>query len=223
VKSIFSKSGSQPGGRPPAAVELEPQGVLAASSPGPGKPPVYAFAPLSVVRSRPALRNRICTRRRPLPPPFATLWARYRRAPALSQWCCPTPRSASSCWTLIRCPAAPPKLFPFSVSACARWFRSTWSTRLSYQVLLENKQECKVLAAVIPVPFWPNMKRLSIRPAMNRGRVAFEPGGLAGIDSLEAVLAVSLNGLTLTTCITNGETCCSIARSICPKTLRAAR
>jgi type IV pilus assembly protein PilM len=44
-------------------------------------------------------------------------------------------------------------------------------------------------------------------------QAGYEPGAvlpsslaaLAGIDSLEAVLAVSLNGLTLTTCITNGE------------------
>jgi type IV pilus assembly protein PilM len=48
VKPILSKVklGSRPGARPPAAVELSPQGVLAASSPGVGQPPVYAFEPL---------------------------------------------------------------------------------------------------------------------------------------------------------------------------------
>ena len=48
MNSILSKAklGSQLGARPPAAVELSPQGVLAAATPGAGKPPVYAFEPL---------------------------------------------------------------------------------------------------------------------------------------------------------------------------------
>jgi len=48
VSSILSKAkfGSASGARPPVAVELSPQGVLAAATPGPGEPPVYAFEPL---------------------------------------------------------------------------------------------------------------------------------------------------------------------------------
>jgi len=48
LNSILSKArlGSQIGARPPVAVELSPQGVLAAASPGASKPPVYAFEPL---------------------------------------------------------------------------------------------------------------------------------------------------------------------------------
>ncbi len=46
MKSIFSKHGSQLGARPPVAVELSPQGVLAAASPEPDQPHVYAFEPL---------------------------------------------------------------------------------------------------------------------------------------------------------------------------------
>jgi hypothetical protein len=43
--SILSKAkpGSQSGARPPAAVELVPEGVLAAALHTPGEPPVYAF------------------------------------------------------------------------------------------------------------------------------------------------------------------------------------
>ena len=41
-----SNSGTQHGGRPPAAIELTPDGVLAASLPGKNEPPVYAFEPL---------------------------------------------------------------------------------------------------------------------------------------------------------------------------------
>jgi type IV pilus assembly protein PilM len=49
VRSILNKAkiGLQPGGRPPAAVELSPEGVLAAALPGSGGAPVYAFVPLS--------------------------------------------------------------------------------------------------------------------------------------------------------------------------------
>ena len=48
MKSILSKVklGTEPGGRPPVAVEVAPQGVLAAASPGLGQPPVYSFEPL---------------------------------------------------------------------------------------------------------------------------------------------------------------------------------
>ena len=48
MRSILSKVkvGSEPGGRPPAALEIAPEGVLAAALPGPGQPPVYAYQPL---------------------------------------------------------------------------------------------------------------------------------------------------------------------------------
>src|SRR5580658_9257524 len=49
MSSILNKAklGTQPGGRPPAAVEITPEGVLAAAIPAPGQPPVYAFEPLA--------------------------------------------------------------------------------------------------------------------------------------------------------------------------------
>src|ERR1700752_5492738 len=40
------KSGSQPGGRPLAAVELAPEGALAAAIPAPGQSAEFAFAGL---------------------------------------------------------------------------------------------------------------------------------------------------------------------------------
>ena len=42
-----SKARVQAGGRPPAAVELMPEGALAAAMPGKGGTAVYAFAPLA--------------------------------------------------------------------------------------------------------------------------------------------------------------------------------
>ena len=41
-----AKIAAKSGGRPPAALELSPEGVLAAAIPAPGQPPVYAFQPL---------------------------------------------------------------------------------------------------------------------------------------------------------------------------------
>jgi len=48
VNSLLSKAklGTQPAARPPAAVEITPEGVLAAAIPALGQPPVYAFQPL---------------------------------------------------------------------------------------------------------------------------------------------------------------------------------
>jgi type IV pilus assembly protein PilM len=77
---------------------------------------------------------------------------------------------------------------------------------LSYQVLTENKTECKVLAAVIPGPILQEYED-AVRAA------GYEPGAvlpsslaaLAGLDSMEAVLAANLSGLALTTTITNGQ------------------
>ena len=48
MPSILAKAkiAAHSGGRPPAAVEIAPEGILAAAIPGPGQPPVYAFQPL---------------------------------------------------------------------------------------------------------------------------------------------------------------------------------
>jgi len=48
LSSILSKAklGTEPGGRPPSAVEITPEGVLAAVIPAPGQPPAYAYQPL---------------------------------------------------------------------------------------------------------------------------------------------------------------------------------
>ena len=77
---------------------------------------------------------------------------------------------------------------------------------LSYQVLTENKIECKVLAAVIPGPILQEYEA-AVRAA------GYEPGAvlpsslaaLAGLASMEAVLAANLSGPALTTTITSGQ------------------
>ena len=45
---IETKFGARAGARPPTAVEVTPEGVLAAAVPAPGQAPVYAYAALPV-------------------------------------------------------------------------------------------------------------------------------------------------------------------------------
>jgi type IV pilus assembly protein PilM len=77
---------------------------------------------------------------------------------------------------------------------------------VSYQILLETKTECKVLAAVLPGPV------LAEYEAVVR-RAGFEPGAmlptslaaLGAIDSADPVLIANLSALALTTAITHGQ------------------
>ena len=207
MNSILSKTGSQIGARPPAAVELSPQGVLGAASPGPGKPPVYAFEPLPQGALIPGIGEH--NLRAP------ELVANAMRA-ALGQV---SPRTRSVTLvvpdTVVRvfvldfdslpgkaAEAIPVlrfrlrKMVPFDVEHAG----------LSYQVLVETKSECKVLAAVIPGPILQEYEA-AVRMA------GFEPGAvlptslaaLGAIDSAEPVLAANLGALALTTSVTQGQ------------------
>ncbi len=207
MNSILSKTGSQLGARPPAAVELSPQGVLAAATPGVGKPPAYAFEPLPQGALVPGIGEH--NLRAP------ELVANAMRA-ALGQV---SPRTRSVTLvvpdTVVRifvldfdslptkaAEAIPVlrfrlrKMVPFEVEHAG----------LSYQVLVETKSECKVLAAVIPGPVLQEYEA-AVRMA------GFEPGAvlptslaaLGAIDSAEPVLAANLGALALTTSVTQGQ------------------
>ena len=77
---------------------------------------------------------------------------------------------------------------------------------LSYQVLVEKKDEVKVLAAVLPGPVLAEYEA-AVRAA------GYEPGAvlpsslaaLAAVDSLEAVLVANLSPVAITTSISNGQ------------------
>ncbi|MGA2809227.1 MAG: hypothetical protein ABSE87_13940 [Terracidiphilus sp.] len=207
MKSIFSKTGSKPGGRPPAAVEIEPQGVLAAASPGPGQPPVYAFEPLPAGALTPGIGEQ--NLHAPEAVAAAIRNALGQVSPRTRAVTVVLPDTAARVFVLDfdslpgRAAEALPvlrfrlrKMIPFDVEHAG----------VSYQVLLENKQECKVLAAVIPGPILAEYEAAVHQAGYEPGAVLPSSlAALAGIDSLEAVLAVNLTGLALTTCITNGE------------------
>jgi len=209
MNSILNKAklGSQPGARPPVAVELSPQGVLAAASPGVGKPPVYAFEPLPQGALVPGIGEQ--NLRAP------ELVANAMRA-ALGQVSPRTravtlvvpdtvvrvfvldfdslPSKAAEAIPVLRFRLR--KMVPFDVEHAG----------LSYQILLETKSECKVLAAVLPGPVLAEYEA-AVRMA------GYEPGALlptslaalGAIDSADPVLIANLSALALTTAITHGQ------------------
>jgi type IV pilus assembly protein PilM len=203
LNSPFHKPKTSTAGRPPAAVELSPEGVLAAALPG----PVYAFAPLHPgallpgigepnIRSAEAVSDAIRS--------------------ALSQV---SPRSRAVTLilpdTVVRVfmldfdtlPARPAeaisvlrfrlrKMVPFDVEHAG----------VSYQVLSQQKNEWKVLTAVLPGPILAEYEAAVRAAGYDPGAVL--PSSLAAleaIDSMEAVLAANLSPLALTTSIANGS------------------
>ena len=207
MNSILSKAGIQPGHRPPAAVEISPDGVLAAASPAPGQAPVYAFAPLAAgaivpgigepnVRAAEALSSAI----------HSALGQVSARSHAITlvlpdnavrvfvlDFDSLPPRPAEA-MSVLRFRLR--KMVPFDVEHAG----------LSYQVLTESKSECKVLAAVMPGAILAEYES-AVRAA------GYEPGAvlpsslaaLAALDSMEALLIANLSHMALTTTIVNGN------------------
>jgi type IV pilus assembly protein PilM len=207
MNSPFNNSGSKPGGRPPAAVELSPDGVLAAALPGPGQPPVYAFQPLPPG----ALVAGIAEPNLRAPDAVA---AAVRNAFAQVS---PRKRAVTLVLpdTVVRVfmldfdslPARPAEAFPVLRFRLRKMIPfDIEHAGISYQIMEESKTECRVLAAVIPGPILAEYEA-AVRAA------GFEPGAvlpsalaaLETIDSMEAVLAANLTPLALTTSITSGR------------------
>jgi type IV pilus assembly protein PilM len=207
MNSIFSNHASQLGARPPAAVEISPQGVLAAVVPGPGQQPVYAFEPLPngalipgigeqnlraperVANAIRAALSQVAPRTRAvtLVLPDTVVRVFFLDFDSL-------PAKAVEVISILRFRLR--KMVPFDVEHAG----------LSYQVLSESATECKVLAAVLPGPVLAEYEA-AVREA------GYEPGAvlptslaaLGAIDSPQAVLAANLSAVALTTSITAGE------------------
>jgi len=209
VRSILNKASSaaKPGGRPPAAVELSPEGVLAAALPGSGDAPVYSFVPLppgalipgigepnirAVEVVSDAIRSALGyvsprTRAVTLVLPDTAVRVFMLDFDSL-------PARAYEAIPVLRFRLR--KMVPFDVEHAG----------VSYQVLAQNKTECKVLTAVLPGLILAEYEA-AVRAA------GYEPGAvlpsslaaLEAIDSMEAVLAANLSPLALTTSITNGS------------------
>lgn len=209
MRSILNsaKLSTKPGGRPPAAVELSPEGVLAAALPGSGGTPVFAFTSLNPGALIPgigepniraaeevsaAIRSALShvsprTRAVTLVLPDTVVRVFMLDFDSLP------PRAADAIPVLrfrLR------KMVPFDVEHAG----------VSYQVLSQEKNEWKVLTAVLPGPILAEYEA-AVRSA------GYEPGAvlpsslaaLEAIDSMEAVLTANLSPLALTTSIANGS------------------
>ena len=198
-------------GRPPAAVEFSPEGVLAAALPakrrGVTGGPVYAFAPLpegalvasidapnfrapeAVASALRSALNQVSPRTRAVtlivPDPVVRVFVLDFDS---------LPSRAEEANSVLRFRLR--KMVPFDVEHAG----------ISYQILVENKSECRVLTAVIPGPILAEYEA-AVRAA------GYEPGAvlpsslaaLAALESLDAVLTANLSSVSITTSITSGQ------------------
>ena len=213
MSSVFKKSavGHQTGGRPPAAVELAPEGVLAAArssgKPNPGHGRTYAFVPLHSGALIPGIEE----------PNLRDSEAVVSAIRSALSEVSPRTRAVTLILpdTLVRVfvldfDSLPPKpveavpvvrfrlrkMIPFDVEHAG----------VTYQVLSQSESECKVLAAVIPGPILAEYES-AVRAA------GYEPGAvlpsslaaLDAVDSMEAVFAANLSTHAMTTTIANGS------------------
>lgn len=207
MRLIFSKAGSQPSARPPAAVELSPQGVLAAATPGPGQLPVYAFEPLPAGALVPSISEQNLKAPEQVANAMrAALGQVSPRTRAVTLILPDTvvrvfvldfdalPAKAAEALPVLRFRLR--KMVPFEVEHAG----------VGYQALVEKEGECKVLAAVIPGPILAEYEAAVREAGHEPGAVL--PTSLAAIgaiDSQEPVLVANLSAVALTTFITMGE------------------
>jgi type IV pilus assembly protein PilM len=202
-----SKSAAQYTGRPPAAIELTSEGVLAAALPGKHDAPVYAYEPL-----RPGILIPGISELNMTSPEAVSLAIRNALASVSPRSRFVTvviPDTAVRVFVLdfdsipARSSEAIPvlrfrlrKMVPFDVEHAG----------LSYQILSESKTEARVLVAILPSNILEEYET-AVRAA------GYEPGSvmpsalaaLATIDSSEPLLAACLSKVAITTSITRGE------------------
>ena len=151
MSPILSRSATQYGGRPPAAIELTSEGVLAAALPGKHEPPVYAFEPLRPGILVPGISELNMSSPEAVSLAIRNALARSRHAPASVTVVIPDtavrvfvldfdslPARASEAIPVLRFRLR--KMVPFDVEHAG----------LSYQILSESKTEARVLVAILP-------------------------------------------------------------------------
>jgi type IV pilus assembly protein PilM len=207
MPSPLNKSASHASARPPAAIELSPDGVLAASVSIPGQPPVYAFEPL---------------------PPGALL-------PGISEPNLPTPEIVTAAIRSALAQVAPRSRYVTLIvpDAVVRVFVVDYDSfpskpeeaypvlrvrlrkmvpfdvehaGLSYQILASKPGEVRVLAAILPGPVLAEYEAAVRASGCEPGAVL--PSTLAAqelTDIFEASLVANLSSGSLTTAIANGQ------------------
>ena len=210
MNSILSKAkmGSG-GGRPPAAVELTPEGALAAALAGAGGETVYAFSPLPAGALVPGIGEP--NLRAPEAVAHAIRTALEQVSPRTHAVTLIVPDTVMRVFVLdfdslpAKAVEAIPvlrfrlrKMVPFEVEHAG----------VNYQVLSQDKSECRVLAAVLPGQILAEYEAAVRAAGYEPGAVL--PSGLAALETgdasaMEPMLAANLTDNSLTTSITNGS------------------
>jgi type IV pilus assembly protein PilM len=188
-------------------VEISPEGVLAAALPASGGSPVYAFEPLPEgfvvpgiegqnVRAADVVAAAIRTALEQVSPRSRAITLLVPdtivRVFMLDFDTLPTKRSEATPVLRFRLR----KMVPFDVEQAG----------VSYQILSQTKDQCKVLAAIIPGPVLAEYEAVVRSAGYEPG--ALLPASLAAIETvnaMEAVLAANLSARGITTLITNGQ------------------
>jgi type IV pilus assembly protein PilM len=207
MASPLNKPASQSSARPPAAIELSPDGVLAAAIPAPGQPPVYAFEPLPPGALLPGIAE-------PNLPSPETVTAAIRSA--LAQV---SPRSRFVTLvvpdSVVRVfvldydsfPSKPEEAYPVLRVRLRKMVPfDVEHAGLSYQVLASSPGDVRVLAAILPGPVLAEYESAVRAAACEPGAVL--PSTLAAqelVDIFEASLVANLSSGSLTTAIANGQ------------------
>jgi len=192
--SIKGKLTSKPGGRPQTAVEIAPEGALAATIPSDSDTPVYAFAPLAAgalipgvaesnIRAADAVAEAIRSVLGQISPKSraVTLVLPDTSVRVFVLDFDTLPSKTVEAVPVLRFRLR--KMVPFDVEHAA----------LSYQVLVQSEASVKVLATVMPGPILTEYEA-AVRAA------GYEPGAvlpsslasLAALDSLEPILAANM-------------------------------
>lgn len=202
-----SKSGAQAGGRPPAAVEISAEGVLAAAVHGSAHGPEFSFVALPAGAVVPGIAE--TNLRAPDAVVEATRRALDEVSPRTRSVTLVLPDSAVRVFVLdfdsfpVKAAEAVPvvrfrlrKMVAFDVEQAG----------IGYQVLSQTKTESRVLASVTPGAILAEYEAAVRAAGYEPGAVL--PSSLAALEALEsdgAALTANLSSSVLTTTIASGN------------------
>lgn len=202
-----TQSVSPAGGRPPAAVEVTPEGVLAAALPRAAATPAYAFTPMPEGALVAGIDE--SNLRAPGSVSEAIRMALDSVSPRNRAVTLVLPDTAVRVFVLDfdELPPKPAEVLPvlrFRLRKMVPF--DVEKTALSYQVLTQTRSECRVLIAILPGHILEEYES-AVRAA------GYEPGAvlpsslaaLAVVDTEQALLAASLGVHSLTTVIASGR------------------
>jgi type IV pilus assembly protein PilM len=199
--------GQTGGGRPPAAVEVSPEGVLSAAQTGAGNAPTYAFVALPPGALTPGIEGTNV-----YAPDVVAAGIRA----ALDELS-PSKRSITLVLpdTVVRVFVLDFDAFPAKAAEALPVLRfrlrkmvpfDVEHAGLSYQVLSHQPNEFRILAAILPGPVLAEYEAAVRAAGYEPGAVL--PASLAAleiVDSLDAVLIANLSRQSITTTIASGE------------------